>query len=96
MNKPIKKTYNTVFRVLEGGALDGCDAELASILIRHMKNPNREQVMHLTYDLYKKYSQSEMDWEAFMEETSSTYSKIGKDRMYLELMDYFARGFETK
>ena len=94
MDETIKNTYNAVFGIIKNGILDGCDPELAGILIRHKDEKERDFFMHLTYNLAKKYSQGEMDWDAFMEHTSSVYEKTGENPMYFELMNYFARRFE--
>lgn len=94
MDEEIKKTYNTVFGLMKNGYLDGCDPELAAILIRYKDKRERDFFMHLTYDIYKKYSQGKMDWDAFMEHTADVYEKTGKNPMYFEVMDYFARRLE--
>ncbi len=78
MDEEIKKTYNTVFDLIKNGYLNGCDPELAGILIRHKDEKERDFFMHLTYNLAKKYSQGEMDWDVFMEHTSSVYEKTGE------------------
>lgn len=94
MDEAVKNTYNTVFRIFRDGQMNGCDAELASILIRHADNPNRDSIMRITYDLYKKYGQSDINWDALILETSNIYEKIGRDKMYFDLMDYFVKRFE--
>ena len=94
MDETVKRTYNTVFSLMRNGCLDGCDPELAGILIRYKDIQERDFFMHLTYDIYKKYNQGELDWDAFMEHTAAVYEKTGESPMYLELMDYFARRFE--
>lgn len=94
MDEEIKKTYNTIFGLMKNGCFDGCDPELAGILIRYKDVQERDFFMHLTYDLYKKYSQGRLNWDVFMEHTAALYEKTGKHPMYLELMDYFARRFE--